>query len=576
MGWVLLAVVAIVVMAGIWTAVDALRVRDRLVEAGQVVPLLEEQVLAGDDAAVALSVRTLRDAASEAERTTSRPHWTLTSWLPGVGPNVQAVRTLSRTVSELAEGPLPSLPAVVASASPASLAPREGRVDVASLAAAAPVVVAADEGVSAAVARLGGIDRRALLPQVREAVGALSDQLAHLQLSTATASRAVQLVPPMMGIDGPRDYLVLVQNNAEPRALGGIVGSVLVLRADGGSVELVEQVAGNSIDFDEPLGDLTESETALFGSQLGRYLVNVTSTPDFPRAAQIASAMWASERGEVIDGVVSIDPVALAALLEGTGPVSTDTGMTLDPGNAAQYLLNQIYLDEPEPAIQDRFFDAAAAAIFTALTTGAGDPAEIVRQLAAGADAGRVMLWSADPVEQGMISGTAMSGEVATDPAHPQVGVYLNDGTGSKAGFYLEMQSEMLVTECRPDGSQRLELSISLTSRLPDPALLPSYVSGGGQFVRLGLLRTNVAFYAPAGGEVLSVTSATGEQSVLAQRAGASPVALTSIDLEPGETAELVVDVLTAKQTSTPPRLRVTPGPTAGSSSIDLTCAASP
>lgn len=578
LGWVLLGCVALVAVAGVWTAVDALRVRDQLVEAAGVVPKLEDQVLAGDDDAVATSVATLREAASSAVSTTGRPHWTLTSWLPGVGPNVRAVQTLAGTVSDLAEGPLPSLPAVVAAASPAALAPQDGRVDVQSVAEAAPVVIAADDGVIAAIDSLTAIDRSALVPQVSDAVDQLSGELSDLRLSTATASRAVQLIPPMMGIDGPRDYLVLVQNNAEPRALGGIVGSVLVLRAEGGSIDLVGQVAGNSISFDEPVGDLTDSETAIFGSQLGRYMLNVTSTPDFPRAARLASDMWTAERGETPAGVLSIDPVALAGLLEATGPVTTDAGPTLTSDDAAQYLLNQIYLDEPDPARQDLFFADAAASIFGALSGGSADAQSAVRSLVASADQGRLMLWSNDPAEQALISGTQLAREIGADPLRPEVGVYLNDGTGAKVGYYVDLDAGLAVEECRPDGSLSLRVIVGLTSAVPDPDGLPDYVTGGGVFTPEGVVRTNLAIYAPVGGSIVSVSLSGTEDEfpVLSQRQGDTPVALTTVSLDPARSTELVVEVLTAKQTISAPTLRTTPGSRELVPRIDVGCAATP
>ena len=576
LGWVLLASVAVVAVAGVWTALDALRVRDQFLTAARVLPQLEEQVLAGDDDAVATSVASLREAAADAVETTNRPHWVLASWLPGAGPNVRAVQTLATTVSDLAEGALPSLPEVVAAASPAALAPQNGRVDVTRVAEAAPVVIAADDGVTSAIEALDAIDRSALLPQVGDAVDDLSDKLTDLRLSTATASRAVQLIPTMMGIDGPRDYLVLVQNNAEPRALGGIVGTVLVLRVDGGAFELIEQVAGNSIFFDQSVGDLTEAETALFGSQLGRYMLNVTSTPDFPRAAQIASDMWYAERGVAPAGVLSIDPVALADMLGATGPVTTGAGVTLTSEGTAQYVLNQIYLDEPDPARQDLFFADAAASIFAALSGGSSDAQAAVASLVDSSDAGRLMLWSSDPREQELLAGTALSGSLPDTEQDAVVGVYLNDGSGAKVGYYLQAHSTLAVTECRPDGSQRLRLNVDLTSSVPDPETLPAYLTGGGAFVPEGTMRVNVALYGPPGGQIVAVGGPEGEMPVLAQRHGDIPVSLITVTLAPSESVELDVDLVTGKQVDGPPTLRTTPGPRPADQTIEPGCAATP
>lgn len=574
-GWSLLGAVALVIAAATWTAADALRVRDQLMEAARVIPTLEDQVIAGDDAALETSIETLQVAASSARQTTGRPHWTLTSWLPGVGANVAAARTLASVVSDLAEGPLPSLPDVAASVNPEVLAPKDGRVDVDAIVRAAPAVVAADDGVDVAIATIGAIDRNGLFAEVDEAVDLLATELSDLKRSTATASRAVQLIPTMMGVEGPREYLVLVQNNAEPRALGGIVGSALVLRVEDGRIDLVEQVAGNSITFDAPIGELSESEVALFGTQMGRYLVNVTSTPEFPRAAQIASAMWEVERGQAPSGVLSIDPVALASLLRSTGPVITQSGVALTADNAAQYLLNQIYLDEPEPDLQDLFFADAAAAIFSALTSGEGDGEAAVRDLVAAADAGRVMLWSGEDSEQDLIAGTSISGESGGSLEHPEVGVYVNDGTGAKAGYYLEVDTSMEVTECRPDGSYRALVSVNLTSTMPDPSTLPDYVTGGGLFVDAGLIRTNVLFVSPVGGVVQSVLAGNGEDElpVLTQQLDENRAAATTVTLAPGETTTLEIEMLTGRGTGAPPSLRLTPGPRDHAQSVNLACA---
>src|SRR4028118_1271700 len=55
---------------------------------------------------------------------------------------------------------------------------------------------------------------------------------------TDRASKAAELLPPMLGAGGKRTYLVLFQNTAEIRATGGIPGSVATLTADKGALSL--------------------------------------------------------------------------------------------------------------------------------------------------------------------------------------------------------------------------------------------------------------------------------------------------------------------------------------------------
>ena len=48
---------------------------------------------------------------------------------------------------------------------------------------------------------------------------------------------------------------------------------------------------------------------------------DVNLTPDFPTAAATAQAMWERKTGQHVDGVLSLDPVALGYILDATGPV---------------------------------------------------------------------------------------------------------------------------------------------------------------------------------------------------------------------------------------------------------------
>src|SRR5690606_30884226 len=102
-------------------------------------------------------------------------------------------------------------------------------------------------------------------------------------------------------------------------------GAFLLLRADDGEIELVEQRSAGEVGyFADGAVELTEAEVALFGTELARFPGNVTSTPDFPRSAEIIRAMWSEGVGGEVDGVLSLDPVALGALLEATGPIGLD------------------------------------------------------------------------------------------------------------------------------------------------------------------------------------------------------------------------------------------------------------
>ena len=365
----------------------------------------------------------------------------------------------------------------------------------------------------------------------------------------------------MLGADGPREYLLLVQNNAEQRATGGIPGSVVLLRAVDGAVKVVEQRAGNTLgDLPKPVLPLTAQEHALFGDDLGKTMLDVTFTPDFPRSGQLARAIWRQKVGGNVDGVLSIDPGALADVLGATGPVTLPTGQVLTSKNAVQLLLNTVYLRIADPRIQDEFFAATSHSVFDAMLGGQGKPAAIVDALAQAARDGRVMVWSAHKNEQALLSGTVLSGAlVGVQDKSPVIGVYLNDGTAAKIGYYLRTDVAATSTGCRSDGSQTVNVKVTLTNTAPaNAADLPPYIASGNS-VPKGEVRTNVLLYAPSGGQVDSVRVIGAEQGVFSQTHDGLAVVGKTVQLKPGQRVVIDYDILSGRGQPGTPVLRVTP-----------------
>lgn len=557
-----LGVLAAVVVAGlVWVGVDALSARDELKVAATQVRVLQDQVEKGDRTGAAATITSLQGHAGRALARTHGWNWSVVRRLPWIGADVRAVQTVSEVIDRLATGALPSLIDASSLVDPATLAPVDGRVDLAPLQKAAPGVVAADTEVQGAARRLGSVNSAGLLPVIASPLTDLRAQVNQVALTTATAARAVRLLPPMLGADGPRDYLLLVQNNAEQRATGG-VPTLILLRADDGAVRVVatRSAGGDLSGLAKPALPLTDEEVALFGTGLGSYMADVTFTPDFPRSGQLARAIWRQRVGSDLDGVLSIDPGALATMLGATGPVRLSSGEVLTKTNAAQVLMNTVYLKIIDPVKQDEFFAATAASVFRAVVGGQGKPAAMVGALAQSAREGRLLVWSAHPAEQALLSGTVLSGAlVGVQGDAPVVGVYLNDGTAAKIGYYLRTDVVATSTQCRPDGSQSLHVTVTLTSTAPaDAADLPAYISSGNVIPK-GEVRMNVLLYAPLHGRVDDVRVSSGRPGVFSQTHDGLAVVGRTAQLKPGESLAIDYDVTTGSHQPGIPILRVTP-----------------
>ncbi len=50
----------------------------------------------------------------------------------------------------------------------------------------------------------------------------------------------------------------------------------------------------------------------------------------------------------------------------------------------------------------------------------------------------RLLVWSADPLEQADLAATELAGQLPQTSGTPTIGVFLNDGTGGEVGYLPE------------------------------------------------------------------------------------------------------------------------------------------
>jgi len=548
-----LVVLLALLLATAWLAHRALQVRDSLTAASAQLPELQETVLGGDAEAALGALPALQEQTGTARRATADPLWRLVGALPGVGDDARAVAAVSGAVDDVAVDVLPRLVETAGALDPASLAGADGRLQLAPLAAASPALTAADDVAVRVQDAVAAVPAEGLLPQVAAPLAQVRDGLETLAGTTGAAARVAALVPPMAGADGPRSYLLLVQNNAELRATGGIPGAWAVVTADDGALALEE--VGSAFDpADEPVLPLDPADEALHGDRMGRYLQSTTSTPRFPVAAELAREMLRRSTGREVDGVLSVDPVALSYVLEGTGAVALPSGDELTSSNAVPLLLSEVYARYEDPADQDVFFAGAAGAVFGALAEGEGDQRAVLAGLLRAGREGRLLAWSADPDEQARLAGSAVAGDLP-DEGGPDVGVFFVDGTEAKMGYYARAALSVR-SACDEGGTGEVEVALSSTA---PAAGLPRYVTGSLlPPEELGSTVTNVLVYGPAGGGI-STVSVDGERVLFTSTTDRGrPVALVRVVVPPGGRSTVLAGVA-GLDAGAEPTVRVTP-----------------
>lgn len=503
--------------------------------------------LAESPSAAGPIVSRLAADATEARNLTADPVWLLVETVPWIGPQLSAFRTIAAASDQLLRQSLLPLSTAAKDLSLDSIKPVGGRIDTSALSnLVGPAQSAAEEATSASQA-VQSINRTPLVGAVGTSVNRVSELFTKASGAIDSLSRTSQLLPKMLGQDGPRNYLLLVQNNAEWRSLGGITGTAILIHTENGAVSLVgtESATGLVRELTEPILPLPPEITEVYGTRPARYFHNLTQIPDFTIDGPIAREMYRSKTGIEVDGVLAVDPVVLSYLLKTIGPVGLATGDSLTEANAVQLLLNEVYLRYADPATQDAVFASAAGAVFQGLIDGRGTTQGLLVALGRASEERRVLVWNARPEEQSILDGTPLAGRLPeTTPRTSRFGVYFNDGTGSKMSYYLKPDVTLTSDSCRSGSTvdqSQFTLSLTLTSTAPADAAasLPEYITGGGAYgVAVGDAKTITNIYLPDGFTV--ATAATSDGSSFSQDTYQNRHVLTfSTDLSPGSSAQI-------------------------------------
>jgi len=554
---------AAVLLVG-WIGIRGFMAKQALENAMPDARSVQASIASGDIKAAAVSAADLADRAHEAASLTDDPIWRMAEVVPVVGPNLAAVRQTAGAAEILAAQVVQPLIGVAEQVDPAHLKPVGGAVDLAPIEAAAPRMLAAQKAFHRAEASVNGIDRNDVIGPVGSAIDRLDAMLEGAAPGVDALGNTASLLPSMLGADGPRSYLLLVQNPAELRSTGGLVGALALITADKGKVSLSGQVSGTSLQpSDEPVTAIPASTQGLFGPLLARYVQDVNLTPDFPLAAATASTMWKAKYGGTIDGVLALDPVALTHLLGATGPVGLPTGDSLTPQNAVQLLLSDAYARWADPEQQDSFFASAAGAVFAKVSAGEADGTALVKALAQSGSERRLLMWSAHPAEQKVLASTTLAGLLPrSTPQTAALGVYFNDATGAKMDYYLKTQVQAESSGCRSDGTPGSRVTVTLTNVAPANAgeMLPAYVTGAGwSGVPAGSIKTRVAVYGAEGGLLARTSSGGADFPAISGTDAERPVSVFTVELAPGETKTVSVDLLNLRQHGSGMSVAVTP-----------------
>ena len=454
------------------------------------------------------ALRAFRDAATKFGRARdelSSPIRSGVYAVPFLASNANAARTLSEIGTDLARAG----EAITSAVDPDKLEIVDGRLPLEQVRKVTPSLRDGARALHLALARLDELRRQPfLLGPVRDAIDKIRPQLARADREASRAEAASRLAPAIFGGNGPRTYLLVVQNNAEARATGGFIGSYAIMTARDGTIHVGSIIRTKT--WNEAVRALPNPVLSAPADYLARYtqflptttLQNINLSPDFPSVAQALMSLAPQVGLPQVDGVLSVDPVGLAALLELTGPVTVSSWPEpIDAGNVVNTTLRDAYAayaTTPERA--DFLGDVAKAAVEKATHGKLGKPAQVAKVLGKAAHQGHLILAFTRPAEQQLAVQLGVAGEMGAIRSDA-IAVTTSNASANKLDYYLDRSIGYRV-KLRPsdDGSSAGatgELSVKLDNTAPDRGL-PEGVIGpfDARFVA-GENRTFLSLYSP-------------------------------------------------------------------------------
>lgn len=468
-----------------WFSYSAWEVQHNLTSARENSQHAKNALLEGNADAAQEAADAAQDGATRARDDLHSLPWSALAAIPGVGAPFESAQQMSDVVVGLTRDVL--RPAVEAGAalSPEDLISEGGKVRLQPLRDSAPALESTSRAARALADRAQQIRGAGYVGLVDDARNELRNQTAEIAKLLENTAIGAEILPAMLGVDGPRNYFMAFQTNAEARGTGGLVGGYGVIRAKDGEVQVDTLGKNTEVAYDHQPLDLGPEYKALYGNyDPTTDIRNSNFSSHFPHAARIWQSMWAQESGEQVDGAIATDPVALSYVLGAVGPITMPDGEIVHADNVVELTESTAYIrfagdTDAEISVNNRarkeYLQTIAAKVVEKMTGDISSPHLLLDAIGRAVSERRIAVWSAHPEEQAILAGTPLGHTIPEDDA-PYAGVVVNNSAGNKLDYYLTREIDYKAGTCAGD-TRSSTVTIRMTNNLP-PGDYPRYVAG--------------------------------------------------------------------------------------------------
>lgn len=312
---------------------------------------------------------------------------------------------------------------------------------------------------------------------VADPVRQLGTGFANLAPIVEDAKMFSYIAPALLGIDRPRKWMLVFQNGAEARSIGGFPGGWGLLTASAGRLKLSPIYKETGV-MRRPLLNwrdyVTPDQAELYGYDLSRFS-DMNVSPDFPTNARLMAALEEQNFGQQVDGVISMNEHALADFMQVTGSVKIH-GREISSKNAVDYITRGVYQDYSDPKQKDAAVFLIIEKTFAKFQTGAIGPARLLQAFIPAIHSKNLHAWAKEKSVQSKILKSPIGGSLA-DVNKPTTAVVLINGAGNKLDAYVKANVRYEQGVCEADFPYRDSvMKVSLNNTAPTSGL-PAYVT---------------------------------------------------------------------------------------------------
>lgn len=483
-------------------------------------------------------------------------------YVPILGQHLRALQQVADEGTDLAANPQ----VIEAVSDYRGLKYESGRIDVDRVRALEAPVGATADLLHRSGRRLDAIDRTWLIGPVSSRVDSFEQRITRAADDASTAREVLRVMPALLGGDGDRHYFVAFTTPAEARGLGGFIGNYGELEAVDGRVRMTR--SGSTSDIEPPVaGVRTLTGPQEYLDRYGQYspadfLRDATFSPEFPSDADVIAQLYPQAGGSTVDGVIVMDPYAVAALLRFTGPIEVPGyPVALTSTNLPDIAVKQQYIDfaDRNQDRKDILVEATEIAFDRLLAGDLPAPGKLIRALGPMVKQRRLLLWSPKPAEQRLFTAIDADGSMPTANGHDAFVLAHQNYGNNKVDAYLQRTIAYDVQVDQRTGQVDATATITLRNDAPGSGL-PSYVIGNQRDEQPGSNVMNLTAFSALG---VQSASLDGQPATLTRGVERG---LNAYDLRltipPGQTRRLVLHLTGGVDLQAGPyRLTVAPQP---------------